>query len=79
MMIYVRPRPREGRTAGRLQAEVVEHYGRGMRSHSDDTTVREVRDSTKTAVEYGIQFLLEEREHDKNRSLIDRLLGPEHR
>jgi len=41
--------------------------------------VREVRDSTKTAVEYGIQFLLEEREHDKNRSLLGRLLGPEHR
>ena len=47
--------------------------------HNDDTTVREVRDSTKTAVEYGIQFLLNEREHDKNRSLIGRLLGPEHR
>ena len=47
--------------------------------HNDDTTVREVRDSTKTAVEYGIQFLLDEREHDKNRSLIGRLLGPEHR
>lgn len=46
---------------------------------SDDTAVREVRDSTKTAVEYGIQFLLNEREHDKNRSLIGRLLGPEHR
>ena len=47
--------------------------------HNDDATVRQVRDSTKTAVEYGIQFLLEEREHDKNRSLIRRLLGPEHR
>ena len=45
----------------------------------DDATVREVRDSTKTAVEYGIQFLLEEREHDKNRSLLGRLLGPGHR
>ena len=45
--------------------------------HNDDTTVREVRDSTKTAVEYGIQFLLDEREHDNNRSLIGRLLGPE--
>lgn len=47
--------------------------------HNDDTTVRKVRDTTKTAVEYGIQFLLDEREHDKNRSLIGRLLGPEHR
>lgn len=48
-------------------------------SQDDDATVREVRDSTTTAVEYGIQFLLEEREHDKNRSLLGRLLGPEHR
>jgi 1-acyl-sn-glycerol-3-phosphate acyltransferase len=47
--------------------------------HNDDATVREVRDSTKTAVEHGIQFLLDEREHDKNRSLVSRLLGPEHR
>jgi len=46
---------------------------------NDEATVRKVRDSTKTAVEYGIEFLLGEREHDKNRSLIGRLLGPEHR
>jgi len=45
----------------------------------DDATVRELRDSTKTAVEHGINFLLGEREGDKNRSLIGRLLGPEHR
>ena len=46
-------------------------------SQDDDATVRWVRDSTKAAVEYGIQFLLEEREHDKNRSLVGRLLGRE--
>ena len=45
----------------------------------DDATVRELRDSTKTAVEHSIDFLLGERERDKNRSLIGRLLGPEHR
>ncbi len=47
--------------------------------HNDDTVVRKVRDATKTAVEHGIQFLLGEREHDKNRSLVRRLLGPDHR
>lgn len=40
----------------------------------DDATVRKVRDCTKASVEQGIQFLLEKREHDKNRSLGRRLL-----
>ena len=45
----------------------------------DDATARKVRDSTKAAVEHGIQVLLEERERDPNRSLVGRLLGPERR
>ncbi len=45
----------------------------------DDAAVRRVRDRTKAAVEYGMQFLLEEREHDENRSLVGRLLEREDR
>ncbi|OBI52971.1 lysophospholipid acyltransferase family protein [Mycobacterium sp. E796] len=48
-------------------------------SQDDDPTVRKVRDSTKAAIEEGIRFLLQEREHDKSRSLVGRLLGPERR
>ncbi len=48
-------------------------------SQDDDATVRKVRDATKAAIEDGLRFLLEEREHDRSRSLVGRLLGPEHR
>ena len=47
--------------------------------HTDEATVRRVREATKAAVEGGIAFLLEERENDPNRSVIKRLLGPERR
>ena len=44
----------------------------------DDAAVRKVRDRTKVAVEHGIQVMLEERQHDKKRSLVGRLLEREH-
>ncbi|HTY28844.1 MAG TPA: lysophospholipid acyltransferase family protein [Mycobacterium sp.] len=47
--------------------------------HDDDAAVRKVRDRTKAAVEHGMQVMLEERQHDKNRSLVGRLLEREHR
>lgn len=44
----------------------------------DDAAVRKVRDRTKVAVEHGMQVMLKERQHDKNRSLVGRLLEREH-
>lgn len=49
--------------------------GRG----DDDVVVRTVREQTKVAIEKGIEFLLNERENDPNRSVVKRLLGPERR
>jgi hypothetical protein len=46
---------------------------------ADDAVVRKVREKTKKAVEQGMEFLLEEREKDPNRSVLKRLLGPERR
>ncbi|MCH9710534.1 MAG: acyltransferase family protein [Actinomycetia bacterium] len=46
---------------------------------ADDAVVRLVREQTKEAVETGMEFLLGERENDPNRSVIQRLLGPERR
>ena len=68
------PIPRPERQYYWFGEPIQTHSVRGR--HNDDAKVREVRDSTKTAVEYGIQFLLEEREHDKNRSLVSRLVRP---
>ncbi len=45
----------------------------------DDAVVRAVREQTKNAVEAGVEFLLTARENDPNRSVVQRLLGPERR
>jgi 1-acyl-sn-glycerol-3-phosphate acyltransferase len=47
--------------------------------HGDEATVRRIRETTKTAVEKGIAFLLDEQANDPNRSVLKRLLGPERR
>ena len=47
--------------------------------HGDEATVRHIRETTKTAVEKGIAFLLDEQANDPNRSVLKRLLGPERR
>jgi 1-acyl-sn-glycerol-3-phosphate acyltransferase len=41
----------------------------------DETNAREVRSRAANAVEGGIKFLLEERESDPGRSVVNRLLG----
>lgn len=45
----------------------------------DEAVVRNVREQTRKAVERGMEFLLAERDHDPNRSIVRRLLGPERR
>jgi len=45
----------------------------------DDAVVRTVREQTKNAVEAGMEFLLSARNNDPNRSVAQRLLGPERR
>jgi 1-acyl-sn-glycerol-3-phosphate acyltransferase len=42
--------------------------------HDDDAAVRTLRDEVRTAVEGGIEFLLEERDHDPNRGLVRRVV-----
>lgn len=46
---------------------------------TDDRAVGAIRDQTKTAIEHGIAFLLEEQRADPQRSVMKRLLGPERR
>ena len=46
---------------------------------ADESAVKDVRDQTKSAIERGIAFLLEEQRTDPNRSVLKRLLGPERR
>ncbi|MBB2989135.1 1-acyl-sn-glycerol-3-phosphate acyltransferase [Mycolicibacterium iranicum] len=46
---------------------------------TDDRAVSEVRDRTKTAIEGGISFLLDEQRADPQRSVAARLFGPERR
>lgn len=50
-----------------------------MGRHGEDRVVRGVREEAKTAIEAGIEFLLEQRDADPNRSVVKRLLGPERR
>lgn len=47
--------------------------------HTDEATVRRIREATKAEVEAGIAFLLEAQTMDPNLSVIKRLLGPERR
>jgi 1-acyl-sn-glycerol-3-phosphate acyltransferase len=42
---------------------------------ADEANALEVRSRAANAVEHGIKFLLEKREHDPGRSVINRLLG----
>jgi 1-acyl-sn-glycerol-3-phosphate acyltransferase len=42
--------------------------------HDDDAAARTLRDEVRAAVEQGIEFLLEEREHDPDRGLVRRVL-----
>lgn len=44
-------------------------------SFTGDTGARRLRDETRREVEYGIRFLLAERERDPGRRLLPRLLG----
>jgi 1-acyl-sn-glycerol-3-phosphate acyltransferase len=46
---------------------------------TDDRAVGSVRDQTKTAIEQGIAFLLDEQRADPYRSVRQRLFGPERR
>ena len=46
---------------------------------TDDRAVVDVRDSTKSAIEKGISFLLDEQRRDAQRSVTKRLFGPERR
>jgi 1-acyl-sn-glycerol-3-phosphate acyltransferase len=46
---------------------------------ADDRAVGRIRDQTKTAIEQGISFLLDEQRADPQRSVVKRLLGPERR
>lgn len=46
---------------------------------TDDRAVGCIRDRTKTAIEQGITFMLDEQRVDPNRALFKRLLGPERR
>lgn len=46
---------------------------------TDDRGIGEIRDRTKTSIERGIAFLLDEQRSDPQRSVRSRLLGPERR
>jgi 1-acyl-sn-glycerol-3-phosphate acyltransferase len=46
---------------------------------TDDRAIADIRDQTKTAIEQGIAFLLEEQRVDPQRSVVRRLFGPERR
>ncbi|MBO0678728.1 acyltransferase family protein [Mycolicibacterium sp. S2-37] len=46
---------------------------------TDDRTIGDIRDQTRTAIERGIDFLLEEQRTDPHRSVRERMFGPERR
>lgn len=45
----------------------------------DEPAVRDIRDRTKTSIEQGIAFLLDQQRTDPQRSVVKRLFGPERR
>ncbi len=75
--IGLTPIPRPERQYYWFGEPITTSADRGLQD--DDEVVRKVREQTRIAVEQGIEFLLDEREHDPNRSVVNRLLGPERR